>query len=128
MTLEETTFRLDPLRALRALGALTRDPDDTSQVFTIIDSFSLHAPARVMKAFRASETGRRLLAEKPDIVPLLADRAALRRLPAGTLGRAYLAFVEREGITADGLVAASDEGRTERGPEGSDLEYVAQRL
>lgn len=128
MTHDETTLRLDPLRALRALLALTKDPDDTSQVFAIVDAFSLHAPARIMRAFRASAAGRRLLAERPDIVPLLADRATLRRLPDGSLGRAYLAFVEGEGITASGLVAASEAGRGAVADPGSDLEYVGTRI
>jgi ubiquinone biosynthesis protein COQ4 len=91
-----------------------RDPDDLPQVFTLIESISGTAPHRLLWKFRRTESGARLLRDKRDIVPLLVDREALRALPAGSLGRAYLAFVESEGITAEGIVAASSEGQSNR--------------
>jgi ubiquinone biosynthesis protein COQ4 len=94
-------------RARRALSALLRDPDDLPQVFKLIDAISGTAPHRLLFGFRRSEAGRRILATRPDIVPLLSDREALRRLPEGSLGRAYLDFVESEGISADGIKTAS---------------------
>jgi ubiquinone biosynthesis protein COQ4 len=100
--------RFDLPRASRALAALLRDPDDLPKVFTLIDSISGTAPHRLLLAFRRSESGRRLLRDRPDIVPILADRAGLRALPEGSLGRAYLAFVESEGISPEGIKTASD--------------------
>lgn len=125
---EETTFRLDPQRALAAMVALSRNPDDTSQVFTIIESLSGHAPGRMLRGFRDDPHGRRMLAERPDIVPLLSDRERLRAMPAGSLAHAYLAFVEGEGITADGLVEASVQGETGVREKGSDLDFISQRM
>ena len=116
-----------PVRALRAVAALVRDPEDTTQVFTIIDALSGDAPARLVKRLEGEPGGRRLLAKRPDIVPLLSDRAALGRLPEGTLGRAYLAFVESEGITADGLLEASKERRGQPG-ESAETAWMHQRL
>jgi ubiquinone biosynthesis protein COQ4 len=101
-------------RAGRALKALMRDPDDLPQVFTLIESISGTAPHRLLWKFRRTASGARLLRQQPDIVPVLADREALRALPAGSLGRAYLAFVESEGITAEGIVAASSDGQSTR--------------
>jgi ubiquinone biosynthesis protein COQ4 len=101
-------------RAGRALKALMRDPDDLPQVFTLIESISGTAPHRLLWKFKRTESGARILRDQPDIVPLLADREALRALPAGSFGRAYLAFVESEGITAEGIVQASDEGHSSR--------------
>jgi ubiquinone biosynthesis protein COQ4 len=124
----EAPVHFDPARALRAMIALTKNPDDTSQVFAIIESLSGHAPARMLRGFRDDAHGRRLLGERPSIVPTLADRVALRAMPAGSLGRAYLAFVESEGISADGLVEASEEGLTGVRAEGSDLEYIGDRM
>jgi ubiquinone biosynthesis protein COQ4 len=49
-------------------------------------------------------------------------------MPEGSLGRAYLAFLEREKISAEGLVQASIDGNTGVIPEGSDFEYVGDRL
>jgi ubiquinone biosynthesis protein COQ4 len=100
--------RFDLPTASRALAALIRDPDDLPQVFTLIDSISGTAPHRLLFRLRRTESGARLLRDEPDIVPLLADRAALRALPDGSLGRAYLAFVESEGITPQGIRGASE--------------------
>ncbi|HEY3818255.1 MAG TPA: Coq4 family protein [Polyangiaceae bacterium] len=100
--------RFDFPRAGRALAVLLRDPDDLPQVFNLIDAISGTAPHRLLFAFRRTESGRRLLRDRPDILPILADRAALRALPEGSFGRAYLAFVESEGITPEGIKSASE--------------------
>ena len=104
----------DVVRAGRALSALLRDPDDLPQVFALIASLSGTAPHRLLRAFRRSKTGARILRDRPEIVPLLADRAFLRALPEGSLGRAYLAFVESEAISAEGIRNADVDGDSER--------------
>jgi ubiquinone biosynthesis protein COQ4 len=117
-----------PLRALRALRELVKNPDDTRHVFTIVESLSGHAPVRLLERFRSSASGRRLLASRAQILLLLSDRARLQRMPEGSLAHAYLAFLEREKISADGLVQASIEGDTGAVVPGSDFEYVGDRL
>jgi ubiquinone biosynthesis protein COQ4 len=114
-------------RAGRALSALLRDPDDLPQVFTLIDAISGTAPHRLLHGFRRTESGTRLLRDRPDIVPTLTNREWLRSLPEGTLGRAYLAFVESEGITADGIRTASLEGAGARG-RPANFVYLHQRM
>lgn len=104
--------RFQPRRALHAARVLAQDPDDLPQVFTIIESLSADTLLRLHHRMARSETGRRLLAERPDIVERLADRAALAKLPEGSLGRAYLDFVEREHISAEGIRAAAAQGMT----------------
>jgi ubiquinone biosynthesis protein COQ4 len=116
--------RFDLPRASRALAALLRDPDDLPNVFTLIDSISGTAPHRLLFAFRRSESGRRLLRDRPDIVPILADRAGLRALPEGSLGRAYLAFVESEGITPQGIKSASEVIT----PRAGAFSFLSQRM
>jgi ubiquinone biosynthesis protein COQ4 len=103
-----STTSMRPLDAVRALKKLFDDPDATEYVFEIIDA--LQGPnLKWMRArLRRTEEGRRLLETKPSLIPLLKDHGALRRLPEGSLGRAYLDFVQSEGITADGLVEASE--------------------
>ena len=44
------------------------------------------------------------------MLPLLADRERLASYPPESFGRAYLAFAERNGFAADGLVQANDRG------------------
>src|SRR4029077_304586 len=89
---------------------LANDPDDLPQVFTIIESLSMNTLQRIADRMQRSASGRRMLASRPDIVDVLADRAALARMPAGSLGRAYLAFVESENISAAGIRDAATKG------------------
>ena len=119
--------RFDVPRAGRALATLLRDPDDLPQVFTLIESLSGFAPHRLLLNFRRSEAGVRLLREQLDIVPRLTDRDALRALPGGSLGRGYLAFIESEGITPEGIRAASLEGYT-HGARPDSFAYLHQRM
>lgn len=104
------SIQFQPLRALRAARVLAADPDALPQVFTIIESLSLNTLARTVRRMRNDEKGARLMAARGNIVATLTDRAALARLPEGSLGRAYLAFVERENISAEGIRDASDQG------------------
>ena len=120
--------RMQPLRALRALRELIDDPDDTSKVFTIIESLAGRAPVRMLERFRREPSGRRLLATRSDLLAILRDRAALERMPEGSLAHAYLAFLDREGISADGLVGASEDGATGAFEGSADFEYVTDRM
>lgn len=120
--------QFEPRRALRAARILANDPDDLPQVFTIIESLSFDTVQRIHDGMAGTDTGRRLLAERPDVVTRLADREALAKLPEGTLGRAYLAFVERENISADGIRAAADKGMKYDQPIPEDLHWVHSRM
>ena len=115
-----------PLRAARALRELFANPDDTQQVFEIIDAMQGPALVRMRERLQQTEQGRRLLAEQPNLIPLLSDREGLRALPEGSLGREYLAFVEAEGISADGLVDASDISRQRN--EAAELRWIRNWL
>ncbi|WP_158501851.1 Coq4 family protein [Vitiosangium sp. GDMCC 1.1324] len=123
-----THVQFAPRRAFRAARILANDPDDLPQVFTIIESLSLDTMQRIASGFRRSESGRALLAKKPDIVDVLADRAALARLPEGSLGRAYLDFVERENISAQGIRDAAAKGATLDKTLPAPLDWVHARM
>jgi len=114
---------VEPLRALRAVAAIARDPDDTAQAFTLIEALSgVRTPAWIARRLH----GRALLRDRPDILAQLTDREALRRMPPDSLAHAYLAFVESEGISAEGLRAASLRG--EARSADADVEFVRQRM
>ncbi|HZR84017.1 MAG TPA: Coq4 family protein [Candidatus Binatia bacterium] len=102
-----TRKRIQPIRAFRAVRALIQNPDDTPKVFDIIDALSGNAGERLFRRFRRSATGERILRERRNLLATLDDRAALKALPAGSLGRVYADFVEREQITGQGLADAS---------------------
>ncbi|HVJ55161.1 MAG TPA: Coq4 family protein [Aliidongia sp.] len=99
-----------PLAALKALRALLRNGEDTRQVFLIIDALRGRSGERAFERFRKTEIGRTVLSERRVLLDRLSDRAALARLPEGSLGRAYLAFMAAQNLTAEGLVEASETG------------------
>jgi ubiquinone biosynthesis protein COQ4 len=101
--------RLHPLTAIRAVRALMANPEDTSQIFVIFRALRGRSGIKSFAAFRASEAGRRVLAERRVLLDRLSDRRSLAALPAGSMGRAYFDFMETENLTADGLVMASQE-------------------
>lgn len=117
-------------RAFRALRTLIADPNDTAQVFTIIEALSGNAPLRMLARYRREPEGQKLLATRPNILAVLSDRARLEAMPQGSLAHAYLAFIDREGITADGLVDASVQGETKAWREviGTDETFLYDRL
>lgn len=99
-------FRIRPREGLQALRRSLRDPDDTSQVAIVVRAFQGKAPQRTARRARRTREGRRLLREKPDLLAALREREWLASLPEGSLGRAYLDFVVRYNISADGLMDA----------------------
>jgi ubiquinone biosynthesis protein COQ4 len=123
-----TFVQFAPQRALHAARILAADPDDLPQVFTIIESLSGDTLQRIARRLEQSETGRRLMRDRADIVGRLADRRALAQLPEGSLGRAYLAFVEREKISPQGIVAAGLKGMTNETPMPAPLDWVHTRM
>ena len=63
--------------------------------FTVGDSLGGGSDERQLRRVLATETGRRLLAEEVSLANALADHEALRAMPEGSLGRAFLHFAER---------------------------------
>lgn len=107
--------RYRPIEAFKALRTLLRDKEDTAQVFRIIDALGGPAFDKLYRRVMARPEARAILdRESPSLCEVLNDRAYLASLAEGSFGRDYLGFVEREQLTADGLVAASEEGHGER--------------
>jgi ubiquinone biosynthesis protein COQ4 len=112
--------RLHPLKAIRSFRVL-QATGDTSQVFVILRAMRGHALAKTFHRFAQSPTGKAILAERRDLYPALTDHEALRKLPEGSLGRAYLAFMEEEKLSAQGLVQASESWEDDPMPPDVDL-------
>lgn len=93
--------------ALRAVGRLRNDPDNTDEVFTIIKALSGKSGERHYRKFKKTEMGQRVLAEKRDLLTTLMDRDYLSSLPEESLGHQYFLFTEREKISAEGSVRCS---------------------
>jgi ubiquinone biosynthesis protein COQ4 len=99
---------LRPLTALRAVGRLLRDPEDTRQVFVVMSALRGRSGRRMFERFLASPVGGAVAAQRRRLLDRLLDRAALAALPEDSLGRAYLTFMDAERLTAEGLVEASE--------------------
>ncbi len=99
--------RMQPLVAMKAIRKLIADPEQTEQVFVILKALSGNSLYKSFLKFRETETGKAILADRRELLHTLQDRDRLREYAPGSLGRAYLHFVESEQITADGLVEAS---------------------
>ena len=126
--MSKSPFRIDIPRALRAARALFANPEDLPQVFTMIEALSGNTIERIERRFARGIAGRRLLLTRPDIVSLLEDREALRRLPEGSLGRTYLAFLESEGISAKGIRDADAMGKSGQRELSPTQIFVSDRM
>jgi ubiquinone biosynthesis protein COQ4 len=119
--------RVRPVRALLSVRRLIANPDATEEVFRVIEALKGDSIARAVARLRQIPEGRDLLESRTQILPLLCDRARLRALPEGTVGRTYVELMERQGITAEGLVAASASAQRHAGLT-EDEQWLADRL
>jgi ubiquinone biosynthesis protein COQ4 len=120
--------RIEPRKAWGAMQKLLKNPHDTGQVFVIIDALSGNTLGRMTERFKQTETGARIVREQRMLLDTLIDRAYLHSLPAGSLGKLYAEFCDREGINADGLVAASMQPEYQAGFDDPDRRLVGARL
>lgn len=115
-----------PIEALRALRILFANPDDTVAAIRVVRALDAPVIATLTERLRADPQGRHILAERPSLLATLGDRDMLAALPMGSLGRTYLAFCDREGITPGGLVEAAD--AVPMPMIGEEQIYVANRM
>ncbi len=107
-------LRTRPLKAFGHFRRLLKDKENTAEVFHIFESLPRRDFVPSAKAFVESDQGRKVLATEPKLQPILDDHAALRRLPAGTVAHAYCDFMEREGLSAQGLIDEADKSWGDR--------------
>lgn len=100
---------LSTLHAARAFVGLVRDPNQLDAVFALADRFA--AEPQDLSRFPPEMIAR---IEQMDQVPLLPPLEELRALPDGTLGRAYAAFMDANGLTAGALAYDRDDSMLHR--------------
>ncbi len=103
--------RYDFPKAWRHFKELIKDKENTAEVFPIFEALPWRGVYTAAVAFLSSERGQAIRASEPSLVDILDDHAALRKLPKGTLAHAYCDFMEREGLSAQGLVDELDRYR-----------------
>ncbi len=117
-----------PLKAWHHFRELLKDKENTEEVFHIFESLPWKGVEPAARAYLASERGRQVRASEPYLVPILDDHEALRRLPAGTVAHAYCDFMEREGLTAQGLIDEYNRFSADRPDFDDQLEWYFRRL
>ena len=110
-------------RAFRELRALIANPDETDHAIHLIYALGRQEFERNFQRFAASPGGRALLAERPSLLAALSDRESLARLPEKSLGRAYLAYLDRQPLRtrwpARGPESSADALAARRGRAGA---------
>lgn len=95
------------LTAARAMLALTRDKENTRHVFDVVRAVNGTSPKRGFDRFCASPLGQATIEDPHRLLRVMDDRAALLNLPENTFGHAYARFMEREGLSTNGVHEAS---------------------
>jgi ubiquinone biosynthesis protein COQ4 len=98
-----------PLFAVASVLRLIRDKEDTSQVYSAVSALAGANGHRMFRDFVGTPYGRRVVAEPVRMEKTLSDREWLRQFPEGSFGATYLAFMEGEDLTPDGLLASAEE-------------------
>lgn len=103
-------FRMQPIRAARALRRLLADKEDTAAVFELMRSLSGRAVPNGYARLLKSAEGGRIAYERQEFAELLSDKAWLARFGPGTVGAAYRDFIAPRGLSAQGLADESRKG------------------
>ena len=107
--------RVKPIKAIKAIMALDKDKEDTTQVFHVIDALKGGSDRKYFKIFSKSEVGKKILKEKIHLVDTLKDREFLSKLPKNTLGYKYYEFIYKENLSPEELIEASENSKKEFG-------------
>jgi ubiquinone biosynthesis protein COQ4 len=106
----------------RAVVRVMADSTQTHEIHRVEEITGRPAYRRLLEEMRAHPEGRRVLAERPELSSELVDYDALRRLPASTLGGAYVRHLDGNGITADYQAART------RHVDDEDMAYLMRRF
>jgi len=120
--------RIRPLKAWHHFQNLIANKEDTSQVFHIIEALNGSALINDLKRFLSTKAGQERFAERRNLPPYLDDHEMLKKLPAGSLGRSYVDFMEREGLTAQGLVDEYESFTTDVPDYEDAIQWYGNRL
>jgi len=77
--------------------------------FSTGDSIGGMSEERLIQRILATAQGRALYARQSSLTDCLANRDELREMPAGSLGREFLAFAERHGLDPRALIERQHE-------------------
>jgi ubiquinone biosynthesis protein COQ4 len=99
--------------ALRAMGRLFADKEDTGQVFEIMRALNGDSTAKNYDRLLRTPSGGQIAYERVELAPRLMDDAWLDGFAPGTVGAAYRAFIRSENLSAEGLAEVSRQGQAQ---------------
>jgi ubiquinone biosynthesis protein COQ4 len=97
-------------RAVRAFRRLMVDKEDTSQVFAIMHALDGDACKVDYVRMLATPDGGRIAYQRLELSEKLMDAAWRASFPPGTVGAAYVNFLETEHLSAAGMIDESHKG------------------
>jgi ubiquinone biosynthesis protein COQ4 len=97
-------------RAVRAFRRLMADKEDTSQVFAIMHALDGDACKVDYVRMLATPDGGRIAYQRLELSEKLMDAAWRASFPPGTVGAAYVNFLETEHLSAAGMIDESHKG------------------
>lgn len=103
----DASFRLQPLRAFRAVRRLIADKEDTAQVFEVMRALSGRAIPNGYARLLKTPQGGAIAYRREEFADWLSDEAWLAQFQPGTVGAAYRDFIAPRGLTAEGLAEES---------------------
>ena len=112
--------RVKPIKAIKAIIALSKDNEDTTQVFHVIDALKGSSDKKYFKIFSKSEIGKKILKERIHLLDILKDKDTLSKLPKNSLGYKYYEFIYKENLSPEELINASESSKKEFGNRTDD--------
>ena len=109
--LSTATYKRDWRAAFAAVRKLLADPNDTVQVFRIMQALNAGAAKKGFHRLVATPEGGRMAYQRLELVDRLMDRAWVESFAPGTVGAAYREFLDRTGYSANGLAEVSNQDR-----------------
>ena len=121
--------RVKPIKAFKAVRALDRNKEDTTQVFHVIDALKGSSDRKYFKIFSKTKLGKKILEKKINLVDTLKDKKFLESLPKNTLGYKYFEFIYKENLSPEELIDASNniDGRDLRGRSEDEIFFNTRK-
>ena len=104
-------MRYDLPKAWRNFRDLVKDKEDTSKVTEIFQALPWRGIYDAALSFLKTERAQEIRRKEPSLVAILDNHEELRKLPKDSLAHIYCDFMEREGLSAQGLVDELDKNR-----------------
>lgn len=122
------TPRLRPFKALYHMRKLVEDKESTEQFFHMMEALNGASLINRFDDFYKSDEGRKQFTRRRFLPPILDDHSWIEDLPEDSLGKAYMRFMKKEQLTAQGLVDESDKFRQNAKAYEDDFDWYTKRL